>query len=142
MYNWSWNTYITIYEYTNVYYCVLQVNGTDLRQATHEEAAHCLKNAGDTVEVVCQYRPEGKTGSQWSFVFYGTKQNVVGCCSPYKMSEIWFICHINVATSFESFRVFEKLKRSIVGVGFLYPQVLYTHSDSRNFVLISHFSIQ
>ena len=39
----------------------MQVNGTDLRHATHEEAAHCLKNAGDAVEIVCQYRPEGES---------------------------------------------------------------------------------
>ncbi|XP_052214456.1 disks large homolog 1-like isoform X2 [Dreissena polymorpha] len=37
---------------------ILSVNGTDLRRATHEEAAACLKNAGDVVELVCQYRPE------------------------------------------------------------------------------------
>ena len=38
----------------------LQVNGNDLRRATHEEAAAVLKGAGDTVEIVCQYRPEGE----------------------------------------------------------------------------------
>ncbi|XP_060600241.1 disks large homolog 2-like isoform X3 [Ruditapes philippinarum] len=37
---------------------ILSVNETDLRRATHEEAAACLKGAGDTVEIVCQYRPE------------------------------------------------------------------------------------
>lgn len=37
---------------------ILSVNGNDLRRATHEEAAAVLKSAGDTVEIVCQYRPE------------------------------------------------------------------------------------
>ena len=38
---------------------MFQVNGTDLQRATHEEAAQALKRAGDTVEIVAQYRPEG-----------------------------------------------------------------------------------
>ncbi|KAK7486483.1 hypothetical protein BaRGS_00022284 [Batillaria attramentaria] len=37
---------------------ILSVNGTDLRRATHEEAAQALKRAGDTVEIVAQYKPE------------------------------------------------------------------------------------
>ncbi|XP_052784805.1 disks large homolog 1-like isoform X4 [Mya arenaria] len=37
---------------------ILSVNNSDLRRATHEEAAEVLKGAGDTVELVCQYRPE------------------------------------------------------------------------------------
>ena len=36
------------------------MNGNDLRRATHEEAAAVLKSAGDTVEIMCQYRPEGE----------------------------------------------------------------------------------
>lgn len=39
----------------------MQVNGVDLRYATHEQAAAALKNAGQTVTIVSQYRPEGKT---------------------------------------------------------------------------------
>ncbi|XP_035772015.1 disks large homolog 4-like [Neolamprologus brichardi] len=35
-----------------------QVNGVDLRYATHEQAAAALKNAGQTVTIVAQYRPE------------------------------------------------------------------------------------
>ena len=42
---------------------MLQVNGTDLQCATHEEAAQALKRAGDTVEIVAQYRPEGYSGT-------------------------------------------------------------------------------
>lgn len=34
------------------------VNGLDLRWASHEEAAAALKGAGDTVEIVAQYKPE------------------------------------------------------------------------------------
>ncbi|GFS14248.1 disks large-like protein 1 [Elysia marginata] len=37
---------------------IISVNGTDLRLATHEEAAQALKRAGDVVEIVAQYRPE------------------------------------------------------------------------------------
>lgn len=37
-----------------------QVNGVDLSTATHEQAAAALKNAGQTVTIVAQYRPEGE----------------------------------------------------------------------------------
>nr|XP_034328877.1 disks large homolog 1 isoform X6 [Crassostrea gigas] len=37
---------------------ILSVNGKDLLLATHEEAAGALKTAGDTVELVVQYRPD------------------------------------------------------------------------------------
>ena len=37
---------------------VVSVNGVDLRGATHEEAAAALKSAGQTVNLVIQYRPE------------------------------------------------------------------------------------
>lgn len=41
--------------------CVyMQVNGIDLRGATHEQAAAALKGAGQTVAIVAQYRPEGE----------------------------------------------------------------------------------
>lgn len=36
-----------------------QVNGVNLRNATHEQAAAALKRAGQTVTIVAQYRPEG-----------------------------------------------------------------------------------
>jgi len=36
-----------------------QVNGVDLREATHEQAATVLKSSGDTVEIIAQYQPEG-----------------------------------------------------------------------------------
>jgi len=35
------------------------VNGIDLRNATHEQAAAALKSAGDTVEMMAQYKPNG-----------------------------------------------------------------------------------
>ncbi|XP_053341383.1 disks large homolog 4 isoform X2 [Clarias gariepinus] len=38
---------------------ILSVNGVDLRAATHEQAAAALKNAGQTVTIIAQYRPEG-----------------------------------------------------------------------------------
>ncbi|KAM6949068.1 disks large homolog 4-like [Aplochiton taeniatus] len=37
---------------------IISVNGVDLRHATHEQAAAALKNAGQTVTIVTQYRPE------------------------------------------------------------------------------------
>ncbi|XP_069377661.1 disks large homolog 4 isoform X4 [Paralichthys olivaceus] len=37
---------------------ILSVNGVDLSSATHEQAAAALKNAGQTVTIVAQYRPE------------------------------------------------------------------------------------
>uniref|UniRef100_A0A8U8B0W6 Uncharacterized protein n=1 Tax=Geospiza parvula TaxID=87175 RepID=A0A8U8B0W6_GEOPR len=37
---------------------ILSVNGVDLRGATHEQAALALKNAGQSVTIVAQYRPE------------------------------------------------------------------------------------
>uniref|UniRef100_A0A3B4BBP1 Uncharacterized protein n=1 Tax=Periophthalmus magnuspinnatus TaxID=409849 RepID=A0A3B4BBP1_9GOBI len=38
---------------------LVSVNGVDLRGATHEQAAAALKNAGQTVTIMAQYRPEG-----------------------------------------------------------------------------------
>uniref|UniRef100_A0A8C6UM02 Discs large homolog 1-like protein n=1 Tax=Neogobius melanostomus TaxID=47308 RepID=A0A8C6UM02_9GOBI len=37
---------------------ILSVNGVDLSSATHEQAAAALKNAGNSVTIVAQYRPE------------------------------------------------------------------------------------
>ncbi|XP_058043502.1 disks large homolog 1 isoform X11 [Ahaetulla prasina] len=37
---------------------IISVNGVDLKAATHEEAAAALKNAGQSVTIVAQYRPE------------------------------------------------------------------------------------
>ncbi|XP_018422925.1 PREDICTED: disks large homolog 1 isoform X9 [Nanorana parkeri] len=37
---------------------IVSVNGVDLRTATHEQAAAALKNAGQTVTILAQYRPE------------------------------------------------------------------------------------
>ncbi|CAH2247847.1 disks large homolog 1 isoform X7 [Pelobates cultripes] len=37
---------------------IMSVNGVDLLAATHEQAATALKNAGQTVTIVAQYRPE------------------------------------------------------------------------------------
>uniref|UniRef100_A0A8C2XMZ9 Discs, largehomolog 1 n=1 Tax=Cyclopterus lumpus TaxID=8103 RepID=A0A8C2XMZ9_CYCLU len=37
---------------------ILSVNGVDLSSATHEQAAAALKNAGQAVTIVAQYRPE------------------------------------------------------------------------------------
>ncbi|KAM9126733.1 disks large homolog 1 isoform 7-T7 [Pangshura tecta] len=37
---------------------IISVNGVDLKAATHEQAAAALKNAGQAVTIVSQYRPE------------------------------------------------------------------------------------
>ncbi|XP_067330116.1 disks large homolog 1-like isoform X11 [Channa argus] len=37
---------------------LISVNGVDLRNATHEQAAATLKNAGQTVTIIAHYRPE------------------------------------------------------------------------------------
>ncbi|KAM8849914.1 discs large homolog 1-like protein isoform 10-T10 [Spinachia spinachia] len=37
---------------------LVTVNGVDLRNATHEQAAAALKNAGQTVTIIAHYRPE------------------------------------------------------------------------------------
>uniref|UniRef100_A0A8C3LAM2 Disks large homolog 1 n=1 Tax=Chrysolophus pictus TaxID=9089 RepID=A0A8C3LAM2_CHRPC len=37
---------------------IISVNGVDLKAATHEQAATALKNAGQAVTIVAQYRPE------------------------------------------------------------------------------------
>ncbi|XP_053315545.1 disks large homolog 1 isoform X6 [Spea bombifrons] len=37
---------------------IISVNGVDLRGATHEQAATALKNAGQSVTIIAQYRPE------------------------------------------------------------------------------------
>ncbi|XP_061098008.1 discs large homolog 1-like protein isoform X11 [Conger conger] len=37
---------------------LVSVNGVDLHSSTHEQAAAALKNAGQTVTIVAQYRPE------------------------------------------------------------------------------------
>ena len=44
------------------------MNGIDLRDATHEQAAAALKGAGDTVEMMAQYKPNGI----YFILFYST----------------------------------------------------------------------
>ncbi|KAJ8015682.1 hypothetical protein DPEC_G00028640 [Dallia pectoralis] len=43
---------------------ILSVNGVNLRNATHEQAAAALKRAGQTVTIIAQYRPEDTTGCE------------------------------------------------------------------------------
>ncbi len=43
----------------------------DLRAATHEQAAAALKNAGQTVTIIAQYRPEGQNTHMLVFMVYG-----------------------------------------------------------------------
>ena len=38
-----------------------QVNGINLESASHEQAAAALKGAGDVVDIVAQYKPEGSS---------------------------------------------------------------------------------
>lgn len=39
---------------------IIEVNGADMRLATHEDAALALKGAGNTVTMVVQYNPNGR----------------------------------------------------------------------------------
>ena len=48
----------------------LQVNSVDLRTASHEQAAAALKNAGQAVTIVAQYRPEGINFFLFVIIFY------------------------------------------------------------------------
>jgi len=36
------------------------VNGTNIQNATHEQAAIALKGAGETVDIVAVHKPDGK----------------------------------------------------------------------------------
>ena len=38
---------------------IKQVNGVDLREANHEQAAAVLKGAGERVEMAVKYKPNG-----------------------------------------------------------------------------------
>lgn len=52
----------------NYPFCLLyQVNGVNLRNATHEQAAAALKRAGQTVTIIAQYRPEGTENITFPF---------------------------------------------------------------------------
>lgn len=42
------------------------MNGVDLQGATHEQAASALKGAGDIVELIAVYRPEGLQSVKFS----------------------------------------------------------------------------
>jgi len=49
------------------------VNGVDLQGATHEQAASALKGAGDVVELVTIYRPEGVQSPKFDSVKNGSE---------------------------------------------------------------------
>jgi len=55
------------------------VNGIDLREATHEQAAAALKSAGDTVELMAQYKPNG--------IHYGSFYYILLFCHQCLVSE-------------------------------------------------------
>ena len=48
------------YSCLHSWFFFLQVNDSDLENATHEKAAAALKGAGNTVAILAQYKPEGK----------------------------------------------------------------------------------
>uniref|UniRef100_A0A8C2NB30 Discs large MAGUK scaffold protein 1 n=1 Tax=Capra hircus TaxID=9925 RepID=A0A8C2NB30_CAPHI len=50
----------------------VKVNSVDLRTASHEQAAAALKNAGQAVTIVAQYRPEGINFFLFVIIFYFT----------------------------------------------------------------------
>lgn len=53
-----------------------QVNGIDLRGATHEQAAAALKGAGQVVTIFAQYRPEGEWGRLVSWLVVVPAQHI------------------------------------------------------------------
>ena len=56
----------------------MQVNGVDLREATHEQAATVLKSSGDTVEIIAQYQPEGlSVGVVFSYYYFIIKKVMI-----------------------------------------------------------------
>ncbi|KPP77911.1 hypothetical protein Z043_102630 [Scleropages formosus] len=62
---------------------IVSVNGVDLRTATHEQAAAALKNAGQTVTIVAQYRPEGEYITELTLHI---KIHLIYCTStPYRL---------------------------------------------------------
>lgn len=52
------------------------MNGVDLRMATHEQAAAALKNAGQTVTIIAQYRPDGKRHQGQTNILFLISENV------------------------------------------------------------------
>lgn len=56
----------------------------DLRYATHEQAAAALKNAGQSVTIVAQYRPEGKHTRCW---LYSAQQEEVKMCGHFCLGQ-------------------------------------------------------
>lgn len=48
------------------FHLFLQVNGRDLQHASHSEAVAVLKQSGELVEIICQYRPEGQSVEIWT----------------------------------------------------------------------------
>lgn len=43
------------------YILLIKVNDTELGNATHEQAAAALKGSANTVKIVAQYKPEGRS---------------------------------------------------------------------------------
>jgi len=60
------------------------VNGVDLRGATHEQAASALKGAGDVVELVAVYRPEGVQPVYFVFFSRKAENDCVKWCRDYE----------------------------------------------------------
>ncbi|XP_031735638.1 discs large homolog 1-like protein [Anarrhichthys ocellatus] len=60
---------------------LVSVNGVDLRNATHEQAAAALKNAGQTVTIIAHYRPEGETHLDTPTYSHMSTHTHVGRCT-------------------------------------------------------------
>uniref|UniRef100_A0A8C3HFY7 Discs large MAGUK scaffold protein 4 n=1 Tax=Chrysemys picta bellii TaxID=8478 RepID=A0A8C3HFY7_CHRPI len=61
---------------------ILSVNGVDLRSATHEQAAIALKNAGQTVTIIAQYKPDGESQRGRGWVVWREGQGLGGWMDP------------------------------------------------------------
>ncbi|KYO32699.1 hypothetical protein Y1Q_0009313 [Alligator mississippiensis] len=56
---------------------ILSVNGANLRNATHEQAAAALKRAGQTVTIIAQYRPEGSEYSRFESKIHDLREQMM-----------------------------------------------------------------
>ncbi|XP_035709723.1 disks large 1 tumor suppressor protein isoform X3 [Folsomia candida] len=57
---------------------IITVNGHDIKAASHEEAAHALKNAGQNVNLLVQYKPEEY--NRFEAKIHDMKQSINSAC--------------------------------------------------------------
>ena len=80
---------------TTIFCCSfsVQVNAEDLRSVSHDQAAKCLKNAGTTVELLVEYRPNEY--QQFQIFVQDVKENELvptGSIVPTPKKEFYIRC--------------------------------------------------